>query len=75
MAITLQNFINVSKNRFPADFYILTVWGHGDGWFDDSISGDNSLKKAIAVDLKSGTYIPGAELKLGPETISISGGV
>ncbi|MCU0853306.1 MAG: clostripain-related cysteine peptidase [Thermoplasmata archaeon] len=32
-ADTLSAFVNFSSDRFPADRYVLILWGHGAGWY------------------------------------------
>jgi hypothetical protein len=29
---TLTNFVNWARTNYPADYYLLVLWDHGDGW-------------------------------------------
>lgn len=47
----LKILLNYTKENYPADRYILSLWGHGSGWLDDNISGKNpSIRRAIGYD-------------------------
>lgn len=61
--LVLKNFIRFGKNQYPAEKYILIIWGHGMGW------------QAATIDDRSGTYMSIAELgdAVRDESLSIIG--
>jgi len=49
---TLQEVLDYAYNNYPAKQYILTLWDHGDGWYNDNNNTNpfEDLKRAIAID-------------------------
>jgi len=46
----LKKAINYVKENYPAKRYVLDVWNHGNGWYDDKYGNKNNPSKAIASD-------------------------
>ena len=53
----LSDFLDYSKEYFPADHYALIVWGHGSGWRNFSVSENFSSSRAVAFDDSSMQYM------------------
>ena len=34
---TLENFLRWGKSNYPADRYLVVLWGHGDAWQDERV--------------------------------------
>ncbi|BDU50832.1 clostripain-related cysteine peptidase [Haliovirga abyssi] len=50
-SINVTKFLNFVKENYPAQKYILDLWDHGDGWYDDKYGDTNNpINKAIAED-------------------------
>ena len=49
---TLQEVLDYAYNNYPAKQYILNLWDHGDGWYNDNNNTNpfEDEKRAIAVD-------------------------
>ncbi len=50
---TLWNFIGWAMSTYPAEYYLLVIWDHGNGWR----GGTASNFKGIAFDFTSGDYL------------------
>ncbi len=51
-AITLKEFLKYSRQNYPAEKYVLSIWSHGDAWYGD-YNMENPFKKGIGVDFDS----------------------
>lgn len=46
---TLRNFVNWTKQRYPADRYCLVIWNHGNGWHSRNLE-ENWPTRAVSYD-------------------------
>lgn len=58
---TLKKLLTYAKTNYPAEKYILSLWGHGSGWRDDKYAATNnpSIRKSIANDTGDKTQTDG----------------
>jgi len=60
-----RDFVDFSKNNFPAEKYLLIIWNHGSGWASDGkkpIEGTSGKTRGIAFDDVSDNHITTIEL-------------
>jgi hypothetical protein len=40
---TMQSFLKFCKEKYRSDYYLLVIWGHGDGWRGAALDGNDYL--------------------------------
>lgn len=53
------DFVKWTKNKFPANRYILILWNHGTGWLDPQ---KRKVSRGISFDWETGNYITTEEI-------------
>lgn len=57
------DFVKWTKNKYPAEKYMLILWDHGSGWMDPRVS-EEDASKGISFDDETGNYIRTREIGL-----------
>lgn len=61
---TLEDFVRYCMQNYRADYYILDIWNHGDGWRAGGTVNKPSITKGISWDEESGDdYLSIAEVR------------
>lgn len=69
------DFIKYAKKNFPAEKYMLVLWGHGYGWIGNKPSdviSDEPLARAMSPDMQTDNYFSTMELR---QMLKETGGV
>lgn len=56
---TLADFVSWAKQNYPAQYYLLVLWNHGDGWqiHPPTRSPNGTFQRAICIDETSNTVL------------------
>jgi hypothetical protein len=67
---TLQDFVKYAMLNYPADFYILDIWNHGDGWRTLQDFNLPKITKGVSWDEESGNnYLKVYEIRQALENV------